>query len=257
VQAGGAELLEAVCPGHVVSRKEMSCRGVCPKFTSFSNEKFRWSLALVTRGHFVSPSSEDAVLSMNGCEPHSENFGGTILLTRRAQRWTMLWYKPGVDTGQCHKVSLPTAREILVCLGDFGGQGNIFTELYVEDLLAPRPSLMAGGRGFFQLFDNTFTCGWNIEDHAKPDPLMRAFIEKVEFETTAKTDVAPISVTAHFGKRSMKPADVQACEEYLRKRVLGSRFVPPTKTYRLDFIFAGHDYKLTRSSAAVARIFGR
>jgi hypothetical protein len=92
-QAGGAERLEAVCPGRVASGKELRCRIVCPKFTGFAGDDLGWSLARVTRGHFLSPTSEDAALSMEGCESHSLNFGGTILLTRGAQRWTMLWYK--------------------------------------------------------------------------------------------------------------------------------------------------------------------
>ena len=94
-QVGGPELLEAVCPGRVGVGKEVVCRGACPAFTGFAGEDLSWSLARVTRGHFLAPASDDVVLAMSGCEPHSENYGGTILLTQRSRHWSMVWYKVG------------------------------------------------------------------------------------------------------------------------------------------------------------------
>src|ERR1700681_487279 len=87
--AGGAKLLEAVCPGHVVEGKDVECRIVCPEFTAFKGEEYGWRLKRITRGHFLSSISDDAVLSMGGCEPHSFNFGGTILLSKRSGKWAM------------------------------------------------------------------------------------------------------------------------------------------------------------------------
>jgi hypothetical protein len=73
----------------------------------------------------------------------------------------MLWYKSAVVTAQCHKVLRRDRREILVCIGTDGGQGNNATELYFEDLLNPKPTLMAGDANdgtFFVAFDDTLTC---------------------------------------------------------------------------------------------------
>jgi hypothetical protein len=252
-QSGGAELLEAVCAGRVASSKEIRCRTACPTFTGFHGEPFDWYLARVTRGHFISPTSEDAALWMEGCEAHSENFGGTILLTRRSNRWAMLWYKAGVVTERCHKVPLKSGREVLVCMGTYGAQGDNTTELYVEDLLRPTCVMMAEGDNapIFQVNDDTLTCGEGAGD-AEPDqpyPITRAFIEKVEFNAIA------MSVTARFGKRPMKPEDSSACtEEDLREHSV-AKFFPLTKRYRIDFLFDGHDYKLAPASAAAARIF--
>jgi hypothetical protein len=174
-QSGGAALLEAVCPGRVVLGEEVGCRGPCPDVAAFGGEDLGRSLSAVTRGHFLSPQSDDAVLSMSGCEPHSENFGGTVLLTRRSQKWTVLWYKAGVDTSECHKVKLKNDREILVCLGDLGAQGTVETQLYVEDLRAPKPAGMAGNDSvFFSLADNTSTCGYDLVDDLKANLVTRA-----------------------------------------------------------------------------------
>jgi hypothetical protein len=118
-QAGGVELIESVCPGRVASKKELTCRIACPDFTGFSGEPIGWSLSRLTRGHFLSPTSEDAALWMDSCEPHAENWGGTILMTRHSNRWVMLWYKAGVVTERCHKVPLRNGP------GNSGLHGNI------------------------------------------------------------------------------------------------------------------------------------
>lgn len=238
--SGGAELLETVCPGDVFVGKSITCRGVCPNDTSFQGER---SLEAVTRGHFLSTTSDDAVLSMLGCEPHSEKFGGTILLTRNAGRWKMLWYKAGVETSECHKVSLPTGREILVCMGRYGAQGNESTELYVEDLLSPIGSLMAGTGGFFQVLDTTLTCGWNEDDQSKPYPLKRGYIERVSFGSDA-AGRATVSVTSQTGTRKMSPDDVQACQVETNPLNPHPHFsiAPRTSTSHMDFVFNGHDF---------------
>src|SRR5580692_3692921 len=87
-----AELLQAVCPGAVETGKEIRCDTACSDGTSFGGDRLPWSLGVITLGHFLAPTSEDAVLWMRGCEPHMLNFGGTILLTRKSQKWSMLWY---------------------------------------------------------------------------------------------------------------------------------------------------------------------
>jgi hypothetical protein len=177
VEANGAELLQAVCPGQV--------------------------------------TSDDAVLSMQGCESHAENFGGTILLTRSFQGWAMKWYKAGVETSQCHKVSIQDGREILVCIGETGGQGNVRTELYVEDLLRPAATLMAEDESpFFSANDNSLRCGEDPE-------VTRSFIEKVEFAGSA------ISVTASFGQGS----SAQPCSAPVRT-IISTSFLTVTITNR-------------------------
>ncbi len=280
-RAGGAKLLEAVCPGKVGVGKVFECKIGCPDFTAFGGngerllprdpgDSFPWSLESVTRGHFVSPSSEDAVLSMAGCEPHSENFGGTILLTKRSQRWSMVWYKMGVYTRQCHKVPLRDGREILVCIGNYGGQGLIWRSLYSEDLLNPQSTLMASKSDddstFFIAFDNTETCGHNDENEQKLDPLVRADIDEVEFSTSKDDSASRVSVTASFGKKPMNPKAFDACFAWVRRAEARNasleetvpkvdQLLPKLKTYRMEFMFDGHRYRPTRSSLETVRMF--
>jgi hypothetical protein len=245
-QVGGAKLLDAVCPDKVFVSKGVGCQAECPEYTSFPRDGMTWTLDKVTLGHFLSPTSQDAVLSMDGCEPHSANFGGTILLTRRSQGWSMLWYKSGVDTLRCHKVALRDGREILVCIGEYGGQGNVWTELYVEDLLSPTPALMAGKAGFFSAYDNTFTCGQMGDETF---PIIRSHIDRVEFISTRRGEVPAVTVTATFGKKSPTPDVVKACMAKEHSAL------PAAKRYRIDFFFDGSEYRPAQSSIDAAGVF--
>ena len=112
-----AELLEAVCPGKVVTGKEITCGDACPKFTGSPGHREDWHVASVIHGHFLSPTSDDAALAVLGCESHALDFRGTVLLTRHLNRWQMVWYKAGVHTEECHKRLLADSRDILVCDG--------------------------------------------------------------------------------------------------------------------------------------------
>ena len=224
------------------------CQGHCPEYTDLRGEDMTWNVTGVTLGHFLSPTSDDIALSVSGCEPHSMNFGGTVLLTRRSGRWSMLWYKAGVDTSRCHKVSLRDHREILVCIGEYGGQGNLWTSLYVEDLGSPKPALMAGGSEFFTAYDNTLTCG---QSESGMFPLIRSHIHHVEFVDSANGDPPAIWVSASYGEKATTPATVSACES----KQAGD--LPETRDHRIEFILNGHDYKPAPSSAGEARIFAR
>jgi len=245
--SSGADLLEAICPGNVVVASHVKCRGACPKFTSFRDEDFEWALARVTRGHFLSATSEDAALWMLGCEPHSENFGGTLLLSHSSGKWRMIWYKPGVPTDRCHRVDLQNGREVLVCIGSSGGQGFITTALFVEDMLSPKATLMAGESHFFEVGDDVSTCGWNMDNESKPNPLKRGYIEKVSFAVNDRKQ-SIVSVDARRGTRQMTQDDVKKCIEEQRPAGphRGLNFDPPATPYHDDFVFDGTNYKRVR-----------
>ncbi len=69
------------------------CRSGCPDYTGFGaiGDRYDWVVGAYARGHYLIPASDDAVLWMEGCEPHTRNFGGTVLVTRQSGKWTVLW----------------------------------------------------------------------------------------------------------------------------------------------------------------------
>ncbi len=256
-RARGAELLEAVCLGSVKIGKEIGCATGCPDYTDFGRfgDRFPWSLEAVTFGHFLSPGSDDAALWMVGCEPRMANDGGTVLLTRRRGKWSMLWYKSAIQTAQCHKAPRRDHREILVCIGTDGAQGNNATELYVEDLLNPKATLMAGSANdgsFFRAFDDTLTCGWQQEaDVPDTSPVIRSYIDKVSFSDSRGPDAGPpsISVMASYGKKQMTREEVEAC---MNKHW---QVLPSVKSYQLDFLYDGNGYGPAPASVDIVKMF--
>ena len=78
------EVLKTVCYGGLATKtldgeQVVECRKKCPAETGFHGEDFGMDAAGVTFGHFLSAESEDAVVSMWGCEPHSLLFGGSYV----------------------------------------------------------------------------------------------------------------------------------------------------------------------------------
>ncbi|MES1261375.1 MAG: hypothetical protein ABUS49_06515 [Acidobacteriota bacterium] len=258
---GDQELLKIVCPaGAALGDRGVTCPASCPAFTGLPGEGFEWSFGAITRGHFLAPASEDAIVAASGCEPESLNSGGTFLLTRRSGAWTLLWYKAGVDTARCHKVMLPSGREILTCLGETGLPGEPVTSLYMEDPLHPTPVLRAGdGSEFFSTRDNTATCGWNNDDESKPYPLVYSRVGKIEFGSGRGRGRPVLSVTATFGEKPMTREDAQWCidEENPAKPHRGAGFLPQAKRYKIDFLFTGKTYRVAPSSQGSALIFSR
>lgn len=125
------ELLQAICPGTAQPRG--SSKGslprctTCPAFTTSWKAHFErglrgplgnFGLVSVIRGSFTAPGAHEALADFKGCEPHSEEFGGSVLLTRREGSWTLVNYVPALITSNCLTYPLKTGRDILLCEGE-------------------------------------------------------------------------------------------------------------------------------------------
>ncbi len=173
-------------------------------------------------------------------------------MTRSAGQWKTLWYKAGVSTSECHKIAHRDGREVLVCIGSYGAQGLIGTSLFVEDLTSPTRVLMAtDGSEFFTAEDDTLACGFKGDQDNPPGPITRAVVKSVEFLPASVNGSAALRVTAEFGKRTLTAAESKDCYTHQ------SKYIPPTKTYRIDFLFDGHTFLPTRQSVAAFQVFAR
>src|SRR5580704_16530329 len=73
--------LAQICTGH----SSGSGCDLYPKDTNGGGGK--WEIKAVFSGHFVSPSSEDLLVSGSGCAPHADDCGGSFLLTKQGPSW--------------------------------------------------------------------------------------------------------------------------------------------------------------------------
>lgn len=191
-----------------------------------------WEADGVIFGHFLSPTSEDAAVNCFACDGHAELYGGTLLLTKKSGEWEPVWYKAGVITRHCRRVSLATERQILFCEETDGGMGHRIHGLYTVDFTNPTFAwdsvvLMADSYSEVML-----------------GGVQRQSIERVVFEDAAGGEVL-VRVYAVHGRIKLRP-------DYEGKRLP----VPKVSSHEIDFRLVGKTFKATPETAAVAKLFG-
>ncbi len=191
-----------------------------------------WQADGILFGHFLSPTSEDVAINCFGCEGHPSLGGGTLLLTRKFGKWQPVWYKPGIITRHCRRVSLATGRQILFCEETDGGMGHSLHGLYVVDFTKPKFAwhsvvLMADSYGSPML-----------------GGVQRQSIDRVTFDEPAQGEFL-VRIYARHGRVS------------LRINYEGERLpMPRDSKYEIDFRLDGETFKVTSQTAAAAKLFG-
>src|SRR5450432_3343045 len=74
-------LLKQICPDHAY---EAGCE-VCPK--GMAGGAGNWELRAIFPAHFLTPFSQDALVSGFGCESHADGVGGSFLFTKKGSSW--------------------------------------------------------------------------------------------------------------------------------------------------------------------------
>lgn len=114
--AQAADVLDVICQGNgepARAGKPLSFPGCrpCPPYTTdgrldlSTREKFQ--LRSLVEGSFTAPGAHEAVAGFEGCEPHTDEYGGSILLEASGQSWSMVRYIPALITTYCRRYRLP------------------------------------------------------------------------------------------------------------------------------------------------------
>ena len=101
---------------------QLACE-ICPNFIvrALSEPLVLQKMVL---GKFSSSDRQEVVVDTEGCEPHSNNFGGMVLLENRPDELLIRYYQPGFRLHDCIKLESLRDRDILVCNQIYQGQGN-------------------------------------------------------------------------------------------------------------------------------------
>jgi hypothetical protein len=136
-----AAILEGVCGSDNVSTGTPGCCK-CPSFTSESTEENTcdsaapgetpFKLDAIRRGNFTEPNLEQAAVTMFACEPHANNFGGTVLVERVRAGARFTRYDQGWAPGDCLSHSSSDGRTVLLCSGSWAREVTM-SWLYVRD----------------------------------------------------------------------------------------------------------------------------
>jgi hypothetical protein len=114
-----------------------------------------FALRTVIYGSFTAPGVEEAVASFEGCEPHAEEFGGTILLRKLHGSWAMVDYTPALITSACQTYHLRTGRELLLCEGEDHHMAGAYQWISVCDF-SREPSSRC--QSVFDVLDTRVAC---------------------------------------------------------------------------------------------------
>jgi len=197
-----------------------------------------WEADGVLFGHFLSPMSEDAAINCYACEGHPWLWGGTLLLTKQSGKWQPIWYKPGVITRHCRRVSLATGRQILLCEETDGGMGHTSHGLYVVDFTKPE----FAWRSVVLMADSYSPLLSGLSG------VQTQFIDRVSFDEATNGGLL-IRVFARSGRVKLRPED--------QDRLDGESVPEPRiSKYEIDFRLDGEKFKVTPETAAAGRLFG-
>jgi hypothetical protein len=188
--------------------------------------------------HFVSPSSEDALVSGSGCESHADDFGGSFLLTKQGLSWHKVRYVAGLIAFDCHKLTGSDGRDRLICGQADSWQGDEFSSVCIHDpgadLIKTDTLDTQFARGF--ALDNRGECFFGVEDTtgAMGKSVQRGFIQRVEFAGIASGHQTRIIVIARLGRANVP-------EELVEKGASGTGPNPTIATLprRYEFVFDG------------------
>lgn len=100
-----------------------------------------FELELFISGHFTAANADQRLAVFNGCEPHSANFGGTVIAERQGDKFRSLRYLSGLRPQTCQAYHRPDGRDLAVC--EFGDtHQSISTDtLAVLDFAVDPPNL--------------------------------------------------------------------------------------------------------------------
>ena len=193
-----------------------------------------WTAEGLLPGHFLSPTSDDMVVSGHGAETHPSRYGGTLLLTRTQGVWKPVWYRSGLITFHCHRINLTTGRQVLLCEDTDGGMGHFFHNVYVVDLASP--TVDEGGMGLLHADSyGSYLLGG----------VQTQFIDRVSLEKTASG--APLIRV--YARHGFVPLDLSDPSDAPLPQ-------PKLTPYRIDFQLSGETLRVTPPSRAAAKLFG-
>jgi hypothetical protein len=118
---------------------------VCPDFTPAAAGAGA-TATLVGRGSFLNAKADEALVELEGCEGHVDDYGGTVIVRQEAEGWRRVAYVPGLVPRDCVSESGPSGISRIACkkMHDSNG-GSWFNAAAVVDFLARRESLLITG----------------------------------------------------------------------------------------------------------------
>ena len=182
-------------------------------------------------GGFTSANAEEVLATFVGCEPHGNNWGGTVLLRKVAGAWAFQRYEQGFRPKKCLVFGLADGRSLAVCLGGYAGMGESAEWIETYDAAAPE-----GYRSVSLVSVSSGACA---------SPLWHSQrIERFESIDVDNDSTPDLRVTVVSGEADVADPSSANCPPDVD---------PPTKPYTLDFHFDRHSFQGIPQTLATIR----
>jgi hypothetical protein len=246
-------LLPALCESGVMAKTtqhgvDSGCR-LCPSvvpgggaFNSTDPAEASFSLYGVIYGSFTREGSQQAVADFSGCEPHANNFGGSVLFEKSPRGWRVKSYQGGFISSECLKYPMTNGRDLLICRGGYSGQGENDSSLFVFDYLLPKEQR---SQTLLTTSDTLATC-------LGGDQTMGS-IEGIELRDLSHDGLTDLAVSVKAAKVHIPDGHEQDCGANIK--------FPNVKPQEVDFLFSNGSFKVApwsaRTKQAIETLFGQ
>jgi len=243
------EALKLVCPDGAITTdqqgKASGCRS-CPKQTSFNGDDpdLSWDVKRAFTGHFTSTTAEDLILSGRGCEPHSENTGGSFVFVIDGSAVKLLRYDEALIAERCRKFVVRDGPDMLVCTDDWGAQVTLWSYVYQVAFDGDGDSDVHRIFETIDLSRQHYGIDFFTE---KPTFIQESHLIGLKMEKSP-TGFLLLVVTADFGKRFPTAEERKACEQ-------GTPIPLALPTYRLKFVLHGNTFRPAEPTKALLKAF--
>ena len=129
------ELLKVICKGSSIDANARSCTP-CPSKVYGSNAASAEGMLLtsVMYGKFLSKNETNAILDVQDCEPHVNNFGGSVYLRWKGlTNWEFVRYDAGSRSNDCVKYAARAGHDVRICAGFYAQMGYTIQSFFFAD----------------------------------------------------------------------------------------------------------------------------
>ncbi len=235
------ELLPVVCKaGQSVfigsqGQKSVGSCNPCPSFTSWKGEKEPFDVQSVI---FAKPNKKNetlAIMDFFGCEPHVNNFGGTVILRWLGNtNWQFVQFNAGQRTNECLKFATQEGTDKLVCKSFYGGQGITSEGLAVES--------------FDQNIDGQSLVGTISNSGQCMNEKLVDFAWQVFKQKDLNNDKRP-DLYLEISERNATIAKDKLCANGAATDIPWGK----SKLHKLEFIFEGGQFKPTKATITIVK----
>ena len=185
-------------------------------------------------GSFTAAGRDEVALSMNGCEPHSGNYGGTVVAARQGAGWKLVRYESGLHPRKMRSYRRSDGHDVLVCEWTNAHQ-TATTSIFVRDLTVADDKF----DDLFSVWDNTTISCTGVP----PGSLISwGTIDDWSLADVDGDGALDVHVDAQVSRGPLTPRYTKLCDGLFGdppKEVHLLDALPPPRRLSLDFLARG------------------